>query len=1409
MTETAQTDHMDGADAKVASGKRAWTLWRVTKIAAICLTVLAVIILILGLLLDTAPGRRFLAQQISALEFENGLDIDVGAIDGSIYGEAIIRDVRLSDPQKTFLTLEEARLDWRPLSWLQNLLDIRALTLRNGTLLALPELLETDNTAPILPDFDIRLDSLTSENFTIHPDIAGEERILALTAKADIRGGRVLMDINAAIQAGEDRLMAKVDISPDADIFDLDLDVNAPVDGVLARMAGLRRGLEITAQGDGSYSNWQGVLQAKDEQQLLADLALKAQAGTYAVQGDVFPASFVDGELAALIGETVSIDGEAVMTDRVLDGRLRTNLAALSLEGQGAVDLANNLFDDLAVTATARQGDLDIFGVSTKALVAKMLFNGSFDDWRSPLDISMNSVAFDDFRAEKLIAKADIASNKGRISGELDMSAARLITGIKEADALLGPPRISGDFAFEDNILTSKAMTIDAGKLRGQLGLVGRVQANDYRVDGQISLNDYIIENVATADIAADIQLAFGKALSAQAAINGKTRNVVNQTVAQYVGENIGFSGQIDYADQQPVIFRNVEIASAKLALLGGGRLEADGNAVIRAAGRHSDYGAFDVNAEGQGSLAQATIVLDSPLPALGLSNVELAGAAAEQGFAITAKGGSLAGPFDALTNIMALADGRTQIAVRELNISNSLITGDIFTGDSGTNGEFLLSGGGVNGNIRLSSQQETIIVTSDIKLANARFAGDTPTLIRQGAINIKALFGNDLPKIDAAITAQGISRGNLFIGRIAAKADLPGCLSSGNISDRACVGNVTASLAGRRGSRFSLQTRSRIERDRIAVDVDGAYGLRAIGTSRSAIINKTANGWRLAKTRLTVGRGSMGVSGLFGMDRQSVNLDMQALPLAVLDVGFSELGLSGTASGQLNLNFRNGQNPRGEAKLRLNRLARSTIALTSRPVDLAMNAQLNDDNLAVRTIIRDKNQELGRAQMRLANIPANTDFAEGLARADLLGEIKYSGPVDALWRLTGIDVLDMTGNVDVRAQASGTLDNPLVQGKLATQNARVESVLSGTIIEKIAVNGRFAGDKFTLTSLKGKTPNGGDVLGSGTLRFGGKQFATLDLAFDVRNANLLVRDDFAATVTGRITAKSEGDRSGVLGGDVIINQGRFNLGKAEVITELPDIAYREINRRPDEAPPFIPPTPWRFAIKARANNRIAVRGLGIDSEWRADIAINGPTITPRISGTANLIRGEYEFAGRDFDLERGLIRFQETFPADPLLDIVATANLSGIDADIRVGGTGLRPEITFTSIPQLPEDELLARLLFGSSVTDISAPEAVQLAAALTSLRSGGGLDPINALRGAIGLDRLRIIAADPSIGQGISIGAGKYITRNIYVEVITDGQGYSATQAEFQITRWLSILSTVSTIGRQSVNARISRDY
>jgi len=232
--------------------------------------------------------------------------------------------------------------------------------------------------------------------------------------------------------------------------------------------------------------------------------------------------------------------------------------------------------------------------------------------------------------------------------------------------------------------------------------------------------------------------------------------------------------------------------------------------------------------------------------------------------------------------------------------------------------------------------------------------------------------------------------------------------------------------------------------------------------------------------------------------------------------------------------------------------------------------------------------------------------------------------------------------------------------------------------------------------------------------------------------------------------------------------------------------------------------------VHARAPGGLLVTGLGLTSNWSTDMQLGGIVDTPTISGRAELVRGTFEFAGREFQISRGTIRFLGNSPPDPAIDIAANGDTTGLSATIKVTGQATRPEISFTSVPALPQDELLSRLLFGTSITNLSAPEALQLASAVASLQGGGnGLNPINSLRRVAGLDRLRVLPADAQQGRATSFAAGKYLTRRLYAEIITDGQGYSATQVEFQVTRWLSILSTISTLGRQSANVRISKDY
>ena len=298
------------------------------------------------------------------------------------------------------------------------------------------------------------------------------------------------------------------------------------------------------------------------------------------------------------------------------------------------------------------------------------------------------------------------------------------------------------------------------------------------------------------------------------------------------------------------------------------------------------------------------------------------------------------------------------------------------------------------------------------------------------------------------------------------------------------------------------------------------------------------------------------------------------------------------------------------------------------------------------------------------------------------------------------------------------------------------------------------------------------------------------------------------ATVTGPLRIVSNGS-GGTIAGRLAVNRASWKLGVGAETTKIPTIPTREVNLPRDRYQSAAPGAPWRFLIDARAPSRVDVDGMGLDSEWSADVRVRGTTDDMRIGGEANLIRGDYTFAGARFEVTRGRIEFDQTEAIDPRLDIQAETDADGVNVTVGITGNAMQPEINFSSTPALPEEEILSRLLFGGSITSLSATDALQLGAAVASLRGGGGLDPINQLRSAIGLDRLRIVSADPVLGRGTSIALGKNIGRRFYVEVITDGQGYSATDAEFRITSWLSLLATVSSIGRNGVSIEASRDY
>src|SRR5690606_29014829 len=177
---------------------------------------------------------------------------------------------------------------------------------------------------------------------------------------------------------------------------------------------------------------------------------------------------------------------------------------------------------------------------------------------------------------------------------------------------------------------------------------------------------------------------------------------------------------------------------------------------------------------------------------------------------------------------------------------------------------------------------------------------------------------------------------------------------------------------------------------------------------------------------------------------------------------------------------------PVGEARVMVDNLTRSGLVLSSRPLDLAFVGRLSPSDLQARAVLQDEGQTEGRLQARIANLPATGGLSDRLYAGDLFAQLRFAGPADALWRLSTIELLDLTGTLQVAADITGALDNPRVRGSLAGDALRVQSALTGTDIRDVRARGRFSGSRLQLTSFAGTAPNGGRVSGSGFVDLSG-----------------------------------------------------------------------------------------------------------------------------------------------------------------------------------------------------------------------------------------------------------------------------------------------------------------------------------
>ncbi|MES2903025.1 MAG: translocation/assembly module TamB domain-containing protein [Pseudomonadota bacterium] len=1385
---------MDVATSEPIRVKRHWSRRLLNELLALVLALL----LLLGaglVLLDSAPGHRWLVDRIAGMETATGLKIRIGRIDGSIFGNSRLKNVRVSDSKGVFLTAPDIMLDWAPGAWLGNRLHIDRIEANRVTLSRLPALKPTGRTGPLLPGFDIHIGRLDIRRLELGSAVTGTARVGTVGGSADIRSGRAMVRLDAAVR-GADRLRLVIDAEPDRDRFDIDARASSPANGLLPALFGSKRPLELEVKGDGRWSRWRGTAAMNLSGQRVANLALAADSGRYSLSGKMAPSPFLKGRLQRLASPLIDIAGSGTLKDRLLDGQVRVSTPSLRAVARGAIDLGANEFQQLRMGVDLLRPAALFPNMSGRNVRLVWTLDGAFDSADYAYRLTSPQVAFDktgftDVRAE---GRGTLSPWPMRVPLRLQ---ARAVTGVGDvAGAILANVRLEGMLAVTSQAIRGDNLKLTGNKLNGKVSLLINLANGQFNIVISGGLSRYLIPGIGIVDVKTDLRVVPGP--NKKARVIGKAeawvRRLDNNFFADLTGGLPRLTSDLERGGDGILYLTNLQLYSPKLRLSGKGYRRRDGSFNIEASGRQAKYGPLRLVLDGRIERPRVELFLPSPNEAMGIKDMRLSLDPNPSGFDYRATGGSRLGPFTSNGRILLPRGGRATVSIAALNVAGSVARGDLRSDPGGFTGQLAIDGA-LDGWLGFRPVNGNQLIEANLTATDARFAGSPVIAIRTGKLDGTILLEDGRTSIDGTFVGRGLAYGAVDIARLTASAKLV----NGS-------GQVRAAIAGRRGRAFDLVALANVTPDRISVTGRGVVDRRTLILDSAAVLSRERDGWALAPTRVRFGGGRATLSGRTGSSPE-IRADVTAMPLQLLDIGWPNLGMGGIATGRLDYRWRGANGaPSGRADLKVRGLSRAGLVLSSRPIDVGLAAVLEGGKAAMRAVAVSDGKTIGRAQARFAPLGRGPIIAE-LVNAPMQMQVRYSGPADTLWRLSGVEIIDLSGPVAIGADITGRIVDPTIRGSIRTAGARIESAVTGMVVQNVAASGRFGGSRLVLDRIAGVTPEGGTVSGAGAVDFSGGRPA-LDLKFNLVRAAILDRDDIAATVTGPLAIQSSG-RGGRISGDLKLDRGRFTLGRAGAAAGVPKLQVRHIGRDAEDVIQIEDLTPWTLDVKV-AGGDLTVRGLGIDSRWTTDLAITGSVSAPRFNGRADLTRGNYEFAGRGFRLERGIIRFNGESPPNPALDIRAEAQVQGLDAAVTVRGTGLQPEISFTSVPQLPQDELLSRILFGTSITNLSPADAVQLASAVAALQSGSGsLDPINAIRRAVGLDRLRILPADVATGQKTAISAGKYLGRKLYVEVISDGQGYSATRIEYQVTRWLSILSSISTVGRTSANVRVSKDY
>ncbi len=1376
---TPQTD--TETQVKAGAWPRRWR--RMLQVGLALLTIIVLLIVALRLLAMSGAGRGFVEAQIENAA-PAGQSIEITGLSGDLLGRFTMASLSVSDQKGVWLQAENIEARWTPLALVSRHARLDLLSADTIRVLRRPQLdtqaSDTDS-GGAMPVRRITLGSFSIAAIELAEGVAGPEARLSLEASLRHRpdGGELSARLQPESEAG-DRLNADLFWGGPAPLSGA-LELEGPAGGLFATLARLDPGqaLQISVDGAGAADDWSANTDIRIAGETALELTAAGAGEDARIEGRASLAPHpLTRDLVSRLGSSIGLTAE-IAPGASGAPRLTARMNAETLDLRAAAPAGNGMPERIEVSARSEQPmrliGSDAAGMDWLSLDGALLIAGEAFEYDG--DLTLAGLNYGDTTLRRLagpVTASLVAGESLHLVTELTARDVQLSTDAAPIDrAILA---IDGQYGIEDGMIRLGGLRVEAPAIRLRASGETSLQGDGEGLRGTVSL-DGPASGFAPVSLEGDWRLSGGSS-SLQALFAGSVSDLpeLPHPIAKWVDGRVDIDVSVTRLASGRLEADNLTLRAAGLRLSGSASMSESGSLALELGGQgdelHSDTyssGPVQIALNADGTLDALRVRASAGSPLLAVTGEELR--ELDLGIAGVVRGRDISGQIEMGARIdgePARLNSDFAVDSGQWSIRNTRLT---WAGLSGT-GEAtapLARPGALAGQLNVSGDLPDIIPAGRIDLeAEIR----DQALAASGAI--RSVNAGPLADIDLGFRVDG----DLDALRYELEADGGTLRLAGIARDFSVNVDGTLERMAQGGALAAFAVRSGL--DDLVLATDGPARLELSQTGLHGDI------------RLSGFNGTVDFSLRSQAGGRHITAQVEGVALAPLLLLAGQAPVEGTLAGGADIGFADEVLTGG---FDLSAAGIKAHDGGSQPLELSLTGTAENGVLAMLARASDPS---GLSLTARADIPSAWFIGSGRPPFNML--VSGGGQMDTLAGLFLPDETDLGGQVALDLSVPVPFTPAGLDGRIDLSAARLELGMLGLVLEEMQASAEIADGEIRLPAFSARDPDGGRLSGQGAYRFGGDN--TLSLTADkLKIAN---RRTYRATASGQLHL-DQTPAGYEIAGDLIIDRAQVD------IEALPGSGLTTLDVRfPDGA--GVPKTGEEPAgnvisldVSVGAPGRIFVTGQGLDAEMALDATIEGPLSEPRLYGLAQIVRGRFDLAGKRFRFADSQISFN----GDPMageLDIQARRETESLTAVVSIAGTPRSPRISLGSQPELPEDEVLSRVLFGRSPAELSALETARLAAALAQLAGGGGGNLLGGLEDTLGLDRL-------DFGQDSSgaseVTTGKYIAENVYLEARTGASGTPKLVLEWEPIENIEVEGDITPSESQEFSIRWTRDF